>query len=327
MTASPPPTARFLAVAAGLPALFTVIAVVAQLILLPRLPDPAATHWGFNGLPDSFGPRWIGPLLAGLLGAGLPALVVANALPGLRRGDGGGAYRLSGALAPAISLFICVLMILTTVAQLDLATARESRLAPAWVLVPFAAALAVGVASWFALPREAGSAPGSTVSPRPLTSSERVVWTGRATLSPIGLVLIGLLVAGSWATVFLTAPEQTWMAVGVAVLVLVATLTTMTFRVRVDGRGLSVVSVFGLPRFRVPLADIASVEVVPVRPLGQFGGWGLRRIPGAFGVVLRTGDALQITRRSGPRFLVTVADAPTAASLLQGLATRAARTP
>ncbi|MDX6742247.1 hypothetical protein [Actinocorallia sp. A-T 12471] len=323
-SASPQSTARFLVVAAALPVLFTVVAVIAQLILLPRLPDPSATKWAFDGTATQFGPPWVAPLMTALVGIGVPALIVVSALPMLRQGAGGPS-RFVGALSPAIALFIAVLTTWSTVIQVDVADAHDTRMSPAVVLVPLVAALAVGAAAWFALPRTDPSAFGSPASARPLTSSERAVWTGRATLSPLGFGLVVLTTVGACAAAFFASDDASWIAVVVGALALVALLTTTTFRVRVDGTGLSVVSVFGLPRFHVPLSDVASVEVISVRPMSQFGGWGLRRVPGAFGVVLRSGDAIQVTRASGPRFVVTVTDASTGASLLQGMADRATR--
>ena len=80
----------------------------------------------------------------------------------------------------------------------------------------------------------------------------------------------------------------------------------------------------GLPRFTVPLADVASVSVVQIIPMAEFGGWGIRMgIDGRFGIVLHTGPAIQVVRRSGKTFVVTVDDADTGAALLTALASRA----
>ncbi|WES64942.1 hypothetical protein P0L94_02445 [Microbacter sp. GSS18] len=118
-----------------------------------------------------------------------------------------------------------------------------------------------------------------------------------------------------------------WVVTGVAVLLIVLAATTVAFHVRVDDRGLSVESVAGVPRFRVPLGDVTSAAAVDVVPMGEFGGWGLRWAPGRrFGVVLRTGAAIEVTRRDGRRFVVTVDDAGTGAALLEALAERAAST-
>ena len=57
--------------------------------------------------------------------------------------------------------------------------------------------------------------------------------------------------------------------------------------------------------------------------MGEFGGWGLRlSVEGRFGVVLRQGEAIEVTRANGRRFLVTVDDAATGAALLQALIAR-----
>jgi len=54
-----------------------------------------------------------------------------------------------------------------------------------------------------------------------------------------------------------------------------------------------------------------------VQPMGELGGYGVRSAPGRFGVVLRAGDALDVTRRNGKRFTVSVPDAATAAGVLR----------
>jgi hypothetical protein len=92
--------------------------------------------------------------------------------------------------------------------------------------------------------------------------------------------------------------------------------------VTVDRRGLTVsLGPFGWPRVRVPADDVAEVTVAEISPM-QFGGWGYRIVPGGSGVILRAGEALIVTRRSGRRFTVTVDNADTAAGLLTAVATR-----
>ena len=105
-------------------------------------------------------------------------------------------------------------------------------------------------------------------------------------------------------------------------LLIVLALTTTTFRVRVDASGLTTVSPAGFPRFTVPLSEVRSVAVTDVNPLGEFGGYGLRWTPGGFGVVLRRGPAIDVTRTSGKRFVVTVEDAARGAALLRAFAVR-----
>ena len=109
----------------------------------------------------------------------------------------------------------------------------------------------------------------------------------------------------------------------VTVVVGVFAMTTIVFRVRVSERGLRVASLVGVPRFAVPLDDVESVEVVRVSPMADFGGWGIRLgVDGRLGVVLRSGDAIQVRRRSGRTLVVTVEDAQTGAGLLATLVER-----
>lgn len=100
---------RFILVALVLPAVITAVGVVIQLTVLPGLPDPVAIHWGLSGEPNGFGPAWVTVLLTALVGIGIPALIALGALPSMRRGDCGFAYRLLGAVALAVAVLMTVL--------------------------------------------------------------------------------------------------------------------------------------------------------------------------------------------------------------------------
>jgi hypothetical protein len=90
--------------------------------------------------------------------------------------------------------------------------------------------------------------------------------------------------------------------------------------------GLTVRSALSRPRFVIPLNEVEMAEVVQVRPLPEFGGWGIRGGKGGrVGVIIRKGPALQVHRSGGRIFLVTVDDAETGAALLNTLAARAPR--
>jgi hypothetical protein len=59
----------------------------------------------------------------------------------------------------------------------------------------------------------------------------------------------------------------------VLIVLLAATIAASSmFHVRVDAAGLSVTSVMGFPRVRIPVAQIADVEVVEVSPMGSSAG-------------------------------------------------------
>jgi hypothetical protein len=82
-------------------------------------------------------------------------------------------------------------------------------------------------------------------------------------------------------------------------------------------------SSLGRPRIVVPLDEVVRAEVVEVSPVAEFGGWGYRvGRAGRVGIVLRSGQALQVERTGGRSLVVTVDDADTAAALLNTLAAR-----
>jgi hypothetical protein len=96
------------------------------------------------------------------------------------------------------------------------------------------------------------------------------------------------------------------------------------WRVTAGPAGLSVTGL-GVRKF-LPAESIESVRVVTVSPMPEFGGWGYRiSLDGRFGVVLRAGEAIEVKYAGGRRFVVTVDDAKTGASVLSAAA--AARRP
>lgn len=146
-------------------------------------------------------------------------------------------------------------------------------------------------------------------------------WTRTIGIHPAGLgtalVVVAVLTFRAVTSWLAGDPDGlSWLPTALAAALFVLIATTMTFTVRVDERGLTVRSLFGVPRFRVRLADVAAVDAVEVRPLRHFGGWGLRRRRGMFGVVMRRGPAIRVRRADGTFFVVTVRDAPSGAALL-----------
>jgi len=102
-----------------------------------------------------------------------------------------------------------------------------------------------------------------------------------------------------------------------AAVVIVSALDVMFWRVSVDSAGLEVRSLLGLPRFVVPFAAIESAEVIPVRPLRTFYGYGLRWPKrNLTGIITRAGVGLKVTRTDGRVLVVTVSQAAEAAALL-----------
>ncbi|MEU1970070.1 DUF1648 domain-containing protein [Microbacterium sp. NPDC019599] len=324
-----PALARFVLVALVLPAVITVVASLVQLVALPQLPDPVAVHWNALGQADGFASPWLYPVMTLLIAGALPALLALTSLPGLRRGDGGPTYRFMGATALGLSAFGAALLTWSLLMQVGLADATDAPTVwPALVGGLGAGALA-GAAGWFLQPHVRQPAPAALPgTPIALRPGERAVWmrttsVGRGAAAGIALGAIAVVV-GAVAVYLAGAPAVTvWVLTLAAVLLVVLAATTVAFHVRVDDAGLEVRSILGFPRFRVPLADVSRAVAVAVDPMGEFGGWGIRLAPGRFGIVLRTGEAIEVSRANGRRTVVTVDDAATGAALLEALAERA----
>ena len=326
-----PPLAvrRFMLVAVGLPIAITALALVVQVLLLPTLPDPVATHWGIDGRANGFGPAWIMLAVGVVVGLGIPLLMAVFGLSGLRRGDRGATYRLMGATAFAMSVLMAVIGTGALVIQSGLTDAAEAPGIAFVTLGAFVLAAAAGVIGWLLQPNEPCRATTLSVgNPLALSDTEKVVWLQRVSLARPGAIVLGaaiaLLVAIFVVNGLLGAPGWSQLIIGGSALLVAALVSTsLAFHVRVDDEGLRVTSVTGIPRVHIPLDEVARAEAVEVSPLGEFGGWGLRWAPGGgFGVVLRTGPGIRVIRTNGKVFTVTVDDAETGAALLGSLAAR-----
>lgn len=324
-----PALRRFVLVSVVLPAVITLIAIVLQLVALPQSPDPVAVHWNAQGIADGFASPWLYPLMTLLTAGALPLLLSLASLPGLRRGDAGPTYRFMGATALGLSAFTAVLLTWSLLMQAGLSDAAAAPTVWPALLAGLLAGAIGGVGGWFIQPHVAQSEPTALrAEPLSLRPGERAVWMRTTSIgrgAGVGIVLATLAVVVAAVVGYLSgAPAATvWLLAGVAAVMVVLSATTLAFHVRVDESGLEARSVLGLPRFRVPLAQVTGVAAVQVNPVGEFGGWGIRLVPGRFGIVMRTGQAIEVRRESGRRFVVTVDDAATGAALLEALAERA----
>ncbi|MEZ3159642.1 DUF1648 domain-containing protein [Microbacterium sp. BWT-B31] len=322
---------RFVLVALWAPAVLVAVGVAIQLALLPFAPSTIAVHWNAAGTADGFAPAWVQPLGTIAVGFGLPALIALTTLPGLRRGERGPTYRVLGATSAAVAALGTVMFTWTFAMQAGLDTAANAPTVWAALVASFAAGALAGVGAWFVQPAQ--DAPAEAAEPATalaLPDGARALWLRSSATRPgaaVG-VLTGVLALSTAAAVSWIggAPAAlAWLLTGVALALVVLAATTLAFHVRVDASGLRVDSVLGAPRFHVPLEDVASVACAHVNPMGEFGGWGLRLGAGRrFGVVLRAGEAIEVVRRSGKRFVVTVDDARTGAALLAALVERRA---
>ncbi|WP_156160666.1 DUF1648 domain-containing protein [Demequina soli] len=302
------------------PVVASLTAIAVELVAMGDLPDPVATHWGPQG-PNGFAPAWTVPLMTALVAGVLPLVLGVSALRAVARGERGFTLRLLPAVAAGLSVFLGTLLAGMLVLQRGLESADHAGGVGPVMLVALPAGAVVGIVAWLAQSREIGvAAPAAAVEPLTLQPGERAVWLGRSEMSPWAFAFIVAATLAAWAGAVLMWVGGDAAAAGivtaVAVLLTVLSFTFTVFRVRVDAAGLTVTSGAGLVRMRVPAADIASVTVIEVHGLAQFGGYGIRQIPGATAIVTRAGRAVEVTRRSGRRFVVTVDDAPTAAAVL-----------
>jgi hypothetical protein len=319
---------RVALVAVIVPFALAIIGVALQLAWLPELPATIATHWGFGGNPDSFGPSWTMPLLLGVLGTLFPTLF-GLLLGRTVRPQGPTATQKLLAVASLFAVTILSIVVTSSVAiQRGLPVGDASPTILPVFGMALTAAIVLAAAGWFFLPRAVSgkSTPDPATPPLPVAAGETVVWVGHTSFATWVIILLGGVVAIVTAVVvFVIALRGAWPLAIVPVVVALSVLGTASWRVRVDGDGLTVRPTLGFPQYRVALADVESATTTNVVPLGEFGGFGIRWGLGRrLGIVTRGGEALEVQRRDGRAIVVTVDDAATAAGLLTPRPPRAA---
>lgn len=312
-----------------LPLAITVIATVVTALWIPRMPDPTALHWGPNMEPDGFGPPWSNAAIALGVGLLLTSLFGLQALQRAQTRRRGGAiwsssYRFLSAIVLGTVVFVQTLAVGTAWVQLDAVDARTTG-SIGWVmLLGFILWIAVTVLAYLTQPRLRIDAPGSgPAAPLPLAPGERAVWVGEVRPSRVFVWIVSValvLLAAAALLSFSVQPVAGWIMLLCFVLVLGLTLISSWFRVRIDASGLEARALLGWPVFRLPAQEVRSVSAAQISPFAEYGGWGLRWTPDRFGIVMRTGEGIVATRRSGRLFGVTVDDAETGAALLAAAA-------
>lgn len=315
---------RVLLIAGVLPVLIALGTTVLITSWLPELPDPVAIHWsGAPDSPDGFGSVGgiIIALLATTIGFSLLAVIVCWRLTAAAQL--GASQKVMAVAAVWLAVFMSVIIGGSLWIQRGLDDAADAGPVLPWLGIGLVAGVLLAVAAWPLLPpadRSPLSAP-SAVSPAPTGARE---WHATARMDTLALVVITLALVGvTVATIVagLGGGDGLWVAVAVLVVVLLVGASMAVWRVRVDERGITVVSLLGWPRTRIAPAEIREVRVIDVNPMREFGGWGWRMDAlGRSGVVVRRGPAIEVERTSGRRFVVTVADAATGAAVLAAIA-------
>ncbi|KDA06496.1 hypothetical protein DC31_08755 [Microbacterium sp. CH12i] len=298
------------------PLVVAAIAVGALLTWLPGLPDQIVTHWGSNG-PDGYGSPMLLVWMQIILGLALPLMMTVPILLMMKQ-SWGVTCRLLGATSLATSGMVAVSTVGSVAIQRDSAGGEIGVV----MAIGFSAMVLLGLAGWFLQPNvTATPAPSKQALQLRLAPGEKAAWFGTAAMSRPGVITLALAVLILIvSTVWVFALGQGgagWITLVVTVLMIALIATTLVFRVRINGDGLLMRSIAGWPRWNIPASNITEVQVVQVNPMAEFGGWGLRlAIDGRMGVVLRTGEGLQVTRANGRTFVVTIDDARTAAAAL-----------
>jgi len=317
---------RFAVVGIVVPSLVTGLALVAQLIALPHVPDPVAVHWSGTGGPDGSGPAWSYLVLTLLFGAGFPLWLGLSALPRVRAGSRGWSFRFLSAFSLGFAVFGAVTWTWSLLMQMGLESWQDAPSVVPSLIVGGLLGMIAGLIGFAVQPKTVTvfeELPSAHVD---VASGERVMWVGVAKAGKGSVITISaavvLLFAGAVACWAAQQYPVMWLLLGLTVLIGVLGLTMSEADVRVDATGVEVRGPAGWPKSRIALEDIASAQAIKAEALGSFGGWGWRRVPGALGVILRNGEALKVDRKQGHSLVVTVDDAATAAALVNALAAR-----
>ena len=316
---------RFVIVGIVAPILVTLMAIAAQLVWLPQTPEPIAVHWGLDGV-DGSGPGWTYPFFTLVLGVALPLWLWFSGVKRLRGGAGGWSFRFLAATSLGLAVFASVMLTWSVRIQVGLDSWQDAPSITPGIVAATLLGIGAGLVGYLFQPKQEARFAELPKARIDVATGERIAWLGtaRASKGAVAVVIGGvvLLLAGSLACWLAGETAVAWLLIAIAVLIAGLGLTMTEADVRVDSSGVEVRGPAGWPRSRIALNEVATATAVNVEALGSFGGWGWRRVPGALGVVLRSGEALRVERKEGHALVVTVDDAATAAALLTALASR-----
>lgn len=355
-------TRRVAVIVGGIvPLVIAVVSTAIMVSWLSELPSPVATHWGATGGPDGYGSVWITLVLPLLFSLAFGAIAVGASWGTRPSGLLSGTQKILLATNLFLAGMISTLALWTLAVQRGLSDASQAPGITPGALAAAAVGLVLAAAGWFLLPRtdnsfvdiedteesstgesgteefdtgesgpeefDTGESGTGEPGPPQLGPSDQPDWSRSIRIAGGVLALLGAVVVVLCAVLivpFWRSSEGPVIPVVVLVFVVLVAVGTSFWRVRVGHRGLMVRSVLGWPRFTIRPGDIRSVRVVQINPIADFGGWGWRWVGGRrVGVIMRAGEAIEVTRQSGSVFVVTVDDAETGVTLLAALVAQA----
>jgi len=318
--------AKLILIGGILPVAIAAITTVVMLTWIGDLPDPIAVHWSGSS-PDGFGSPLAFVFVPLIITTFFAVFVVASVLGALASQNVSRVQKFLVVTSLGLGVLLSVGMGVSVAIQRGLADATSAPSPVLGLLSGLVLGVALAAVAWFLLPKaEAISHEGEEVSPMPKAKGEKLVWSRSVSISPFVLAVVGAAVVLVMAVSVLTlvvGNDSVWTALWSLGLVVVVGSAASYWRVTADRHGLSVRSHLGWPRVRIWADDIARVRVIEVNATGEFGGWGYRWAgKGRTGIILRDGDAIEITKKNGKSFVVTVDDARTGARVLAAIIAR-----
>ncbi|MDL5199910.1 hypothetical protein [Streptomyces sp. ALI-76-A] len=155
------------------------------------------------------------------------------------------------------------------------------------------------------------------------------VWTGRASNRFQWLLALGgaaclalgieLAVDSTWTSGIAPLVMSVVGCIAAGLLVLFGTLAFVHVAIKVDQECLEVrCGHMGLPRRRIPLAQVAGADFDPLVTPRHWGGWGYRWRPEkGTAVVVRRGEGVVLRLWDGHTFTITVDDAEAAVRVIR----------
>lgn len=306
---------------AFVPLVVGAIGIAIMLSWLPGIPGSVIVHWGLDG--NRQGEAWFYPLAVGIIVVAISALISGL----LARAVHPGAPSVYEIVLAVVPLWISIFITGSAVVLLGAQRNGPSEIGHPWVgaLASLGIAAAASGGAWLLLPRPKAvvkTAEGPEAKPLPIEPGQRTVWMGQVSVRPgvtvLATVLISLLLVFGIFTIVEGRPFG-WVIVPLSI-VLGFGLSTFDIHMTIDRRGLVVRGAIGVPTIRIPLDDVARVGVVTVNGLVDTGGYGTRFTPGRRTIVMiRSGEAIEVLRKSGRTLVVTIDDAQGAAGVLAAL--------
>jgi hypothetical protein len=315
-----------LSVAILAPLALTVAGGLASLAIAAGAPARIATHWNAAGRIDGYGSPYTYPILIATICVPLIVLLGGTAVLVSHRSPVTVMIKILAVSTLWVSALISVGFTGALLAQPTPASVASAGSPALPLLVGAAIASLLSVGAWFVLPRAVRSPSDSeltNVAPVVLGNGERASWIRTASAShQIVWVFaaVGVVLGAADVLVVVTTAGAFWWFSFLPVVVLVILLSNLAWTVRVDARGVKIRSVLGVPSISIPLDNVEKAVVVDVNAFSQYGGWGVRfNLAGRIGIILRSGQALEVHRKTGLIVVITVDDATTAAALINGL--------